>query len=393
MTRRRPARGPPLRLRHHARTTPPTWATRRPTSRSTCCAGPGSTPGTASTTSRTSPTSTTRCWSAPTETGVDWRELARATRPSCSARTWRRCGCCRPTHYVGAVEAIPAIVGAASSRLRGPRAPRTGSGRRHLLLRARRPGLRRRSPAWTRRRCWRCSPSAAATRTAPGKKDPLDSLLWRAARPGEPALGRRPLGRGRPGWHIECAAIALEHLGDGLRRPGRRLRPGLPAPRDGRVRTAQVLDRRAPVRAAPTSTPAWSGSTARRCRSPRATSSSSPQLRRGRGGPDRDPARPARAPLPRRLGVDRRRVWPRRSSGSARWRAAVSLPDGPDAERPARASVRARPGRRPGRAGRAGRRRPLGGSGPGRRQQRPGRRRQGARLVRDAVDALLGVAL
>lgn len=46
----------------------------------------------------------------------------------------------------------------------------------------------------------------------PGKRDPLDPLLWRAARPEEPAWDT-PLGHGRPGWHIECVAIALDHLG------------------------------------------------------------------------------------------------------------------------------------------------------------------------------------
>ncbi|MDI2130178.1 cysteine--1-D-myo-inosityl 2-amino-2-deoxy-alpha-D-glucopyranoside ligase [Yinghuangia seranimata] len=46
----------------------------------------------------------------------------------------------------------------------------------------------------------------------PGKKNPLDPLLWRAARDGEPSWPS-PLGPGRPGWHIECVAIALEHLG------------------------------------------------------------------------------------------------------------------------------------------------------------------------------------
>ena len=46
----------------------------------------------------------------------------------------------------------------------------------------------------------------------PGKKHPLDCLLWKASREGEPSWESR-LGRGRPGWHIECAAIALEHLG------------------------------------------------------------------------------------------------------------------------------------------------------------------------------------
>ena len=45
-----------------------------------------------------------------------------------------------------------------------------------------------------------------------GKRDPLDCLLWRAERPGEPSWAS-PFGPGRPGWHIECTAIALDHLG------------------------------------------------------------------------------------------------------------------------------------------------------------------------------------
>ncbi|WP_242423600.1 class I tRNA ligase family protein, partial [Frankia sp. EI5c] len=46
----------------------------------------------------------------------------------------------------------------------------------------------------------------------PGKKDPLDPLLWRAERPGEPSWPS-PFGPGRPGWHVECSAIARHHLG------------------------------------------------------------------------------------------------------------------------------------------------------------------------------------
>ena len=46
----------------------------------------------------------------------------------------------------------------------------------------------------------------------PGKKDPLDPLVWRAERPGEPSWASR-FGPGRPGWHIECAAIAAQYLG------------------------------------------------------------------------------------------------------------------------------------------------------------------------------------
>ncbi|WP_406674622.1 cysteine--1-D-myo-inosityl 2-amino-2-deoxy-alpha-D-glucopyranoside ligase [Nonomuraea sp. N2-4H] len=48
----------------------------------------------------------------------------------------------------------------------------------------------------------------------PGKRHPLDWLMWRAERPGEPAWDS-PLGRGRPGWHIECTTIALDNLGAG----------------------------------------------------------------------------------------------------------------------------------------------------------------------------------
>lgn len=46
----------------------------------------------------------------------------------------------------------------------------------------------------------------------PGKEHPLDCLVWQSARPDEPAWDT-PLGHGRPGWHIECAAIALDYLG------------------------------------------------------------------------------------------------------------------------------------------------------------------------------------
>ncbi len=48
-----------------------------------------------------------------------------------------------------------------------------------------------------------------------GKRDPLDCLLWLAARPGEPSW-ESPFGAGRPGWHVECAAIALDQLGPGF---------------------------------------------------------------------------------------------------------------------------------------------------------------------------------
>ena len=49
----------------------------------------------------------------------------------------------------------------------------------------------------------------------PGKRNRLDPQLWRGARPEEPSWDS-PVGAGRPGWHIECTAIALERLGMGF---------------------------------------------------------------------------------------------------------------------------------------------------------------------------------
>jgi len=44
------------------------------------------------------------------------------------------------------------------------------------------------------------------------KEDPLDFALWKAAKPGEPSW-ETPWGKGRPGWHIECTAMAIYYLG------------------------------------------------------------------------------------------------------------------------------------------------------------------------------------
>ena len=54
-------------------------------------------------------------------------------------------------------------------------------------------------------------------RITPGedKDDPLDFALWKGAKPGEPAWDS-PWGPGRPGWHIECSAMALRYLGPGF---------------------------------------------------------------------------------------------------------------------------------------------------------------------------------
>ena len=47
----------------------------------------------------------------------------------------------------------------------------------------------------------------------PGKRDPLDFVLWQRSLPDEPSW-TSPWGRGRPGWHIECSAMATAYLGE-----------------------------------------------------------------------------------------------------------------------------------------------------------------------------------
>ena len=49
----------------------------------------------------------------------------------------------------------------------------------------------------------------------PTKRHPMDFVLWKAAKPGEPAWDS-PWGPGRPGWHIECSVMAARHLGGRL---------------------------------------------------------------------------------------------------------------------------------------------------------------------------------
>jgi len=50
-------------------------------------------------------------------------------------------------------------------------------------------------------------------KTGSGKRDHRDFALWKLAKPGEPSW-ESPWGAGRPGWHIECSAMSLKHLGE-----------------------------------------------------------------------------------------------------------------------------------------------------------------------------------
>jgi L-cysteine:1D-myo-inositol 2-amino-2-deoxy-alpha-D-glucopyranoside ligase len=115
-----------------------------------------------------------------------------------------------PTHYVGAVEAMP-IIGALVSRLLARGAAYDVDGDLYFPVSA--------DPTFgsvsrlSREEMTALFAERGGDPQRPGKKDPLDPLVWRHERDGEPAWGSQ-VGSGRPGWHVECAAIALDRLGN-----------------------------------------------------------------------------------------------------------------------------------------------------------------------------------
>ncbi|WP_326558629.1 cysteine--1-D-myo-inosityl 2-amino-2-deoxy-alpha-D-glucopyranoside ligase [Micromonospora sp. NBC_01796] len=119
-----------------------------------------------------------------------------------------------PAHYVGAVESIPAIVGKVCALYDDGAAYRLEDGTGDVyfdLTAAPRFGY---ESNLSREEMLVLSAERGGDPDRPGKRDPLDPLLWRGAREGEPAWDGGPLGPGRPGWHIECASIALDLLGN-----------------------------------------------------------------------------------------------------------------------------------------------------------------------------------
>ncbi|QIK83421.1 cysteine--1-D-myo-inosityl 2-amino-2-deoxy-alpha-D-glucopyranoside ligase [Sanguibacter sp. HDW7] len=158
-----------------------------------------------------------------TATGVDWRDLA-AEQIELFGRDMTALGVLPPDLYLGVVETVPQVAEAVEAMLasgaayRVPVDPAEGVvdgdelgdvyadlshddafGTVAHLVRAQQLDLFAERGG---------DPGRA------GKRDPLDPLLWRRERPGEPAWEAGSLGRGRPGWHVECAVISRKGLGD-----------------------------------------------------------------------------------------------------------------------------------------------------------------------------------
>ncbi|MHA6758898.1 cysteine--1-D-myo-inosityl 2-amino-2-deoxy-alpha-D-glucopyranoside ligase [Streptacidiphilus sp. PAMC 29251] len=143
-----------------------------------------------------------------TATGIDWTELAeRETALFREDMTALRM--LPPAHYIGAVEAIPGIVPLIKELLTSGAAYEL-DGDIYFSV-ASDPHFGEVSRLGEEQML-RLFGERGGDPDRPGKKHRLDPLLWLAARPDEPAWDSE-IGRGRPGWHIECVAIALDHLG------------------------------------------------------------------------------------------------------------------------------------------------------------------------------------
>ena len=125
-----------------------------------------------------------------------------------------------PDHYTGAVEGVPSVVAAVTDLLSRGTAYRVDvpSGKEIAassdiyfdLSSAQGFGS---VSSWDRDQMMAVFAERGGDPERAGKRDELDPLLWRAARVGEPSWPGGDLGDGRPGWHIECTTIALDHLG------------------------------------------------------------------------------------------------------------------------------------------------------------------------------------
>jgi L-cysteine:1D-myo-inositol 2-amino-2-deoxy-alpha-D-glucopyranoside ligase len=149
--------------------------------------------------------------------GRDWRELA-TSEIDLFREDMTALGVLPPNQLLGVVESMDEIVDAvrrlveSDAAYRVPVPAAEGTGEDVYLDLARASGFGEVSH-WTREEMEAVFPRRGGDPERPGKRDPLDPLLWRAAREGEPSWPDDLLGPGRPGWHIECTAISLGHLG------------------------------------------------------------------------------------------------------------------------------------------------------------------------------------
>lgn len=119
-----------------------------------------------------------------------------------------------PDHFVGAVESVPEILEAVEKLLVDGAAYTLTDGTADVYFDISADPRFGSESRYDEATMLRYSAERGGDPDRAGKRHRLDPLLWRGARDGEPSWPSS-LGAGRPGWHIECAAIALRYLGGG----------------------------------------------------------------------------------------------------------------------------------------------------------------------------------
>jgi L-cysteine:1D-myo-inositol 2-amino-2-deoxy-alpha-D-glucopyranoside ligase len=147
--------------------------------------------------------------------GIDWAALA-AEQTQLYGEDMAALNVLPPRHYVGAVESMPLIVDLIE-QLRGRQAvyPVDDSEFEDLYFAQESDAEFGSLAHLAEEEAIALFAERGGDPDRLGKKGPLDCLVWRHAREGEPSW-ESVFGAGRPGWHIECTAIALDRLGAGF---------------------------------------------------------------------------------------------------------------------------------------------------------------------------------
>ena len=144
--------------------------------------------------------------------GIDWRGLA-AEQTDLFRGDMHSLGIIPPTHYVAVTDMVDEIADAVASLIaRGIAYPvDTDYYFDSTAAEAATPWRLGDESHYGRDTMLKLSAERGGDPDRAGKRDPLDPLLWRGARAGEPSWPS-PIGAGRPGWHIECSVIAEAFL-------------------------------------------------------------------------------------------------------------------------------------------------------------------------------------
>ena len=139
--------------------------------------------------------------------GIDWQDLA-TSQIDLFRSDMVALHIIPPAHYIGAVEAIPLVVDAITALERAETVYKVDN---DYYFKVRSDSAFGSRSHFNDQEMMKIFSERGGDPQRSGKHDPLDALLWLAKRPNEPGW-ESIYGVGRPGWHIECCAIALGYL-------------------------------------------------------------------------------------------------------------------------------------------------------------------------------------